>query len=93
MAWIRTVKANEAGKGLREAVAALGAAFPPEYASPVEKASSTGESVVESHSLIPDALYHGFKTLSSILSEDLPLERRHHEMIATVVSKTNDCHY
>jgi len=27
------------------------------------------------------------------MSPDLPLERRHHEMIATMVSVTNRCRY
>jgi AhpD family alkylhydroperoxidase len=27
------------------------------------------------------------------MAEDLPLERRQHEMIATMVSEINKCHY
>jgi alkylhydroperoxidase family enzyme len=49
--------------------------------------------IVASHSLIPDALYHAFATFGSLMSPDLPLERRQHEMIATMVSLTNGCHY
>jgi hypothetical protein len=49
--------------------------------------------IVASHTLIPDALYHAFATFGSLMSPDLPLERRQHEMIATMVSLTNGCHY
>ena len=50
-------------------------------------------SIVASHSLIPDALYHAFATFGVLMSPDLPLTRRQHEMITTVVSVTNRCHY
>jgi hypothetical protein len=46
-----------------------------------------------SHTLIPDALYHSFSTYGVLLSADLPLNRSQHEMIATMVSVTNRCHY
>jgi hypothetical protein len=52
-----------------------------------------GESIVATHSLIPDALYHAFATFGSLMAPELPLERRHHEMIATMVSVTNNCRY
>ncbi len=93
MAWIGTLGPRDADKELRELMAKVRKTFPPEYAAPVDTASHSGESIVESHALIPDALYHGFMTLSSVLDEELPLERKHHEMIATVVSRENDCHY
>jgi hypothetical protein len=41
----------------------------------------------------PDAQYHAFSTFGVLMSPDLPLERRHHEMIATMVSVTNSCRY
>ena len=50
-------------------------------------------SIVASHSLIPDALFHAFATFGVLMSPDLPLTRRQHEMITTVVSVTNRCHY
>ena len=49
--------------------------------------------IVASHSLIPDALYHAFSTFGSLMSPELPLTRAQHEMITTVVSVTNRCHY
>jgi len=52
-----------------------------------------GESIVASHNLFPDTQYHAFATFGTLMSPDLPLERRHHEMIATMVSVTNSCRY
>jgi AhpD family alkylhydroperoxidase len=49
--------------------------------------------IVGSHSLIPDALYHAFATFGSLMSPELPLGRRQHEIITTMVSLTNRCHY
>ena len=43
--------------------------------------------------LIPQALHHAFATFGALMSPDLPLKRRQHEMIATMVSLTNKCHY
>ena len=51
------------------------------------------DEIVASHALIPDAQYHAFSTFGVLMSPDLPLERRHHEMIATMVSVTNRCRY
>src|SRR5208283_1442901 len=39
------------------------------------------------------ALYHAFGTFGALMSPDLPLSRRQHEMIATMVSVTNRCVY
>jgi hypothetical protein len=49
--------------------------------------------IVASHSLIPEALYHAFATFGALLSPELPLARRQHELITTMVSVTNRCHY
>ncbi len=67
--------------------------YPKEYGDPVHPDESGGSSIVGSHTLIPSALYHAFATFGSLMSPDLPLSRRHHEMIATMVSVTNRCHY
>jgi hypothetical protein len=48
---------------------------------------------VASHTLIPTALNHAVSTFGAWMAPDLPLERRQHEMIATMVSLTNKCHY
>jgi len=49
--------------------------------------------IAASHSLIPDALFHAFGTFGALMAPDLPLTRSQHEMIATMVSVTNRCHY
>ena len=43
--------------------------------------------------LFRTALYHAFATFGSLMSPDLPLSRKQHEMITTLVSVTNRCHY
>ena len=93
MTWIKTVPMTEADEKLRQAVEAQKALYPIEYASPVHPAGEGASPIVASHSLIPEALYHAFATFGVLMSPDLPLGRRQHEMITTVVSVTNRCHY
>lgn len=93
MAWIKTVPFEEANEKLQKILLEMRAAFPAEYETPAPKASATGESIVSSHTLIPDALHHAFSTFGALMSDALPLQRRHHEMIATMVSLINRCHY
>jgi hypothetical protein len=93
MTWIRTVPWEEANDKLRNAIEGEKAFYPKEYATPVHPDPSGASSIVASHTLIPDALYHAFATFGSLMSPDLPLERRQHEMIATMVSVTNRCVY
>jgi len=93
MAWIKTIQFVDADEKLQEILLKTRMNYPPEYASPVESASSINESIVDLHTLIPAALFHAFSTFSALMSPDLPLARRQHEMIATMVSVTNDCHY
>ncbi len=93
MTWIKTVSIEEDEK-VRRAVEAQRAFYPTEYATPVHPTPDGGTSgIVASHSLIPDALYHAFATFGALMSPDLPLTRRQHEMITTVVSVANRCHY
>jgi alkylhydroperoxidase family enzyme len=94
MTWIKTIDFSEADEKLRRAMEAQRDLYPIEYADPVHP-TSDGESsgIVASHSLIPDALHHAFATFGALMSPDLPLTRRQHEMITTVVSVTNRCHY
>ena len=54
---------------------------------------SGGSTIVGSHTLIPEALYHAFGTFGALMSPELPLSRRQHEMITTMVSVTNRCKY
>ena len=71
----------------------LRATYPIEYAAPTVEQTGTEESIVESHTLIPAAMYHAFAEFAELMSPDLPLKRRQHEMIATMVSVVNSCHY
>ena len=93
MTWIKTVAVDESDE-VRKAVESQRELYPIEYATPVHP-TLDGETagIVASHSLIPTALYHAFATFGSLMSPDLPLDRRQHEMITTVVSVTNRCHY
>jgi hypothetical protein len=93
MTWIRTIPLAEADERLRKAIEAQRGLYPREYATPVHDTGDGTSDIVASHSLIPDALYHAFATFGVLMSPELPLERRHHEMIATVVSANNRCVY
>ena len=92
MTWIKTISTEEDEK-VRHAVEAQRALYPIEYATPVHPTEEGAAQIVASHSLIPEALYHAFATFGTLMSPDLPLSRRQHEMITTVVSVTNRCHY
>ena len=92
MTWIKTVPTPEANDELRKAIEAQRALYPIEYATPVHPSDGTSQ-IVSSHSLMPEALYHACAAFGVMMSPKLPLRRRHHEMIATLVSVTNRCHY
>ena len=93
MTWIKTVSPAE-DEAVRKASESQRHLYPIEYATPVHP-TLDGETagIVESHSLIPDALFHAFSTFGALMSPDLPLQRHQHEMIATMVSVTNRCFY
>ena len=92
MTWIRTISAEE-DNCVREAMENQRALYPKEYATPVHAGQDGAAPIVASHSLIPPALYHAFSTFGTLMSPELPLSRRQHEMITTVVSVTNRCKY
>jgi hypothetical protein len=93
MTWIKTVPLPEATEALRRALEAQRELYPLEYAEPVQPTDDGVSGIVASHSLIPEALYHAFATFGVLMSPDLPLSRRQHEMITTRVSVLNRCHY
>ncbi len=93
MTWIRTIPLPEGSEELRKAMEGQKALYPQEYAVPIHPSEGGGSQIVASHSLIPEALHHAFATFGALMSPELPLERRQHEMIATVVSVTNRCVY
>jgi len=90
MAWIRTIPMEEADENLRSLMERHRKLYPVEYASPVAPGD---DSIVASHSLMPDALYHIFAAFGEMMSPNLPLSRAQHEMIATMVSVENRCFY
>jgi len=94
MTWIKTLDPSSPDHPeVGEAYAKQRALYPPEYAVPTAPGKGGAAGIVASHSLLPDVLHHAFAAYGVLLSPDLPLERRHHEMIATVVSVTNRCRY
>jgi hypothetical protein len=96
MTWIKTVPIAEASDRLRELMMKAHELYPSEYNGPVAAAGDPADdaaSIVASHTLIPDALYHAFSTFGVLMSPELPLSRRQHEIITTMVSVTNRCHY
>ena len=93
MTWIKTIPLSEANDELREALENQRSLYPKEYFTPVHPTDEGTAGIVASHALIPQALYHAFSTFGALMSPDLPLSRRQHEMITTVVSVTNRCHY
>jgi hypothetical protein len=96
MTWIRTVPLSEADEKLRHLLEQQHSLYPIEYAEPVPgiaRGAGNLPGIVASHTLIPEALYHAFSTFGVLMAPDLPLSRRQHEMITTMVSVTNRCHY
>lgn len=93
MTWIKTVRMEDDDR-VKQAMEEQRKLYPIEYATPVHPVEGgKSSSIVASHSLIPDALYHAFSTFGVLMSPELPLTRRQHEMITTMVSVTNHCHY
>jgi hypothetical protein len=93
MTWIKTVSMEEDDR-VAKAMTAQRSLYPIEYATPVHPVNDGATSgIVASHTLIPEAMKHAFSTFGALMSPDLPLHRRQHEMIATIVSVTNRCHY
>jgi len=93
MTWIKTIRLEE-DENLRKMVLEERKLYPAEYATPVPIVDRGFEnSIVGSHTLFPDVLYHSFSAFGAMMSPDLPLRREQHEMIATMVSVTNRCFY
>jgi hypothetical protein len=72
------------------------AGYPPEYGAPSDPRlpeAVRGDSIMQTHSQLPQVLEPVFVALRALFDPALPLTRRQHEMIATVVSVANDCFY
>jgi len=93
MTWIKTVRMDE-GRSRQRRNGSAAQLYPIEYATPVHPVNDGETSgIVASHTLLPDVLFHAFSTFGAPHVADLPLKRHQHEMIATMVSVTNRCHY
>jgi hypothetical protein len=96
MTWIK-MSPPETDASVAEAMEASMRLYPPEYAVPVESLADhngkNGASIVMAHSLLPRILMHTFAAYGELLSDELPLSREEHEMIAATVSSLNDCFY
>ena len=98
MTWIKTMAPTPENAPLQAALKAQAAMYPSEY-SPERRGERhlpppvMNDSIVLSHSLIPEALRHAFGTYGALMHPDLPLSRRQHEMIAVTVSALNRCFY
>lgn len=97
MTWIRTKPPKqdaEVARAMREGMKD----YPGEYA-PERRGERNlppivaDDSIVLSHSLIPAALQHIFAAFGALMSPELPLVRREHELIAATVSALNRCFY
>lgn len=96
MTWIQITPFENATGELQDAYRAVYAMYPPEYGvevPAVRRADGSADSIVAAHSLIPQALRHSMSAFGVMIAPDLPLTRRQHEMIATVVSALNGCFY
>lgn len=96
MTWIKTNSPHD-DEAVRHAMEWQRAKYPREYGPPAPDSklpqAVMDDSIVLSHSLIPEALRHAFSTFGALMSPDLPLSRRQHEMIAATVSSLNRCFY
>lgn len=81
MAWIETVPPEKA-RGVLASV----------YDAAVERAGQVFN-ILRIQSLNPPVLRASMALYQEVMLADSPLSRAQREMIATVVSRTNDCHY
>ena len=96
MTWIKTIPPEAADPQLRAIYEAVYALYPAEYMAEVQavrRPDGSSDSITAAHSLIPQAMRHLMSAFGVLLSPELPLTRRQHEMITTVVSALNRCFY
>ena len=93
MTWIKTFRLED-DERVRNAVLEARKLYPQEYATPAPIVDRGFEnSIVGSHTLFPNVLFHSFSAYGAMMSPELPLRREQHEMIATMVSVPNRCFY
>jgi hypothetical protein len=97
MTWIKIIPYDQASPEMRRLYETTRALYPKEYGGePIPslvRPDGTSDSIVAAHSLIPEAMRHMMSGLGVLLQPHLPLTRRQHEMIASVVSVRNRCFY
>ncbi len=96
MTWIKTVPVELADDALRLCYEAITRLFPPEYrdeVAAVRRPDGSSDTISAAQSLIPEAMRHAMSTFGALIAPELPLSRRQHEMIASVVSAQNRCFY
>ncbi len=96
MPWIKTIPYEDADPELRSVYGAIYALYPADYVVPVAslvRPDGGTDSIVAAHSLVPEAMRHMMTGLAVMMQPHLPLTRRQHEMIASVVSVQNQCFY
>ena len=81
MAWIRTISPEQADGEVRE-----------EYVEAVRRTGRVAH-VIQLSSLNPPALRAWVGLYKVLMFGPSPLSRPEREMVATVVSRENDCHY
>lgn len=93
MTWIKTFRLED-DERVHNAVMEQRRLYPQEYATAVPIVDHGFEnSIVGSHTLLPEVMFHSFSAFGAMMAPELPLRREQHEMIATMVSVTNRCFY
>ncbi|HXU73061.1 MAG TPA: hypothetical protein VN947_27270 [Polyangia bacterium] len=97
MTWIKRTLPPESPE-IAQRLDSISKAYPAEYDQAKRHLRQTptivnDDSIMLSHSLIPDAMEHMFRGYAAMLAPDLPLTRRQQEMIATTVAALNRCFY
>lgn len=96
MTWIKIIPPQEAPPDLLRCYENLRGLYPEEYGEAVEavrRPDGSLDSIVAAHSLFPKVMVNAMAAFAEMIRPDLPLTRRQHEMIATVVSVQNRCFY
>ena len=81
MAWIKTIDPNQAD-GLLAKV----------YEAAMKRAGRVFN-IIRVQSINPSVLQAGMGLYMGVMHRDSPLSRAQREMLATVVSRANNCHY
>jgi alkylhydroperoxidase family enzyme len=81
MSWIKTIHLHEATGALKR-----------EYDAAIQRAGRVWN-IVRIMSLNPGTLRASMRMYSATMREPCGLTRAQREMLATIVSKTNGCHY